>query len=128
MKTYKKILKEIMTSTSGGVAGMHQSITPTDDIPQIGGREADRIKVSKKRKKKFEETFAGHPVFTVTSEDYNNCLRGRNKHERWSRKMNMENTNNQSIRTYSHRNPNKAIIIKDSITGTMCYLIPPQRS
>ena len=125
MKNYKQLITEMMTSTSGGVSGMHQSITPTDDLPQIGGREADRIKVPKKRKKKFQETFAGCPVFIVTSEDYNKCLRGRNKYERWSRKMNMEDVNNQSIRVYSHQNPNKSIIIKDSVTGTMCYLIPP---
>ena len=54
MKSYKQLkeeLDEMMTSTSGGVAGMHQSITPTDSLPEIGGREADRIKVNKKKKK-----------------------------------------------------------------------------
>ena len=124
MKSYKQLIQEMMTSTSGGVAGMHQSVTPVVDA-QVAGREADRIRVPKKKKKKVSETFAGCPVFTVTSEEYNKSLRGRNKHERWSRKMNMEDNNNQSIRTYAHRNPGKAVIIKDSTTGTMSYFILP---
>jgi len=117
-------LDETMLSSSGGVAGMHQNITPTDNLPEIGGREADRIKVNKKKK---NETFAGCRVFALNSEEYNNCLRGRNKFERWSRKLNMEELNNQSIRTYAHQNPGQPIIIKDSTTGIMAYLIPPKR-
>jgi hypothetical protein len=129
MKTFTDLIEEIyemMTSTSGGVAGMHQNITPTDDLPQIQGREADRIKVNRRKKRwDTQETFAGCPVFTITSEEYSKSLRGRSKYERWSRKMNMEDINNQSIRSYSHQNPGKAVIIKDSVTGTMSYLIPP---
>ena len=125
MKTYTQLMNEMMTSAGGGVAGMHQSVTPTDGLPQIAGREADRIKVPPKRKKKCYETFAGCPVFEMNSEEYNKSLRGRKKHERWSRKMNMNDNNNQSIRAYAHRNPGKAVIIKDSATGTMSYLIPP---
>ncbi len=129
MKSYKQLkeeLDEMMTSTSGGVAGMHQSITPTDSLPEIGGREADRIKVNKK-KKKTNETFAGCRVFTLTSEEYNNCMRGRNKYERWNKKMNMEELTNQDIRTYSHRNPGQPVVIKDGTTGIMAYLIPPTK-
>jgi len=125
MKTYKQLIQEIMTSAGGGIAGMHQSVTPSDNLPQIAGREADRIRVPAKRKKKSNETFAGCPVFTVTSEEYGNCLHGRKRHERWSRKMNMEDINNQSIRTYAHRNPGMPVIVKDSTTGIMSYLIPP---
>jgi hypothetical protein len=127
MKNFKSLMAEIyetMTSTGGGVAGMHQNVTPLDDPEQIAGREPDRIKVSSKKKKKCTETFAGCPVFNVTSEDYNKCLQGRKHYERWSRKMNMEDINNQSIRTYAHRNPGRPVIIKDSTTGIMSYLIP----
>tara|TARA_Y100000310_G_C20545174_1_gene745228 strand:- start:649 stop:1047 length:399 start_codon:yes stop_codon:yes gene_type:complete len=125
MKTYRQLIHEMMTSAGGGVAGMHQNVIPSDDLPQIAGREADRIRVPKRRKKKFDETFAGCPVFTVTSEEYGKCLRGRKRHERWSRKMNMEDINNQSIRTYAHRNPGMPVIVKDSTTGIMSYLISP---
>jgi hypothetical protein len=123
MKTYKQLMEE-MTSAGGGIAGMHQSVTPTDGLPEIGGREADRIRVNKK-KKKTNETFAGCRVFTLTSEEYSKCMRGRNKYERWNKKMNMEELNNQDIRTYSHRNPGQPVVIKDGTTGIMAYLIPP---
>ena len=42
--------------------------------------------------------------------------------------MNMEELDNQDIRTYSHRNPGQPVVIKDGGTGIMAYLIPPVRS
>ena len=129
MKTYTQFIKEIkeeMMSTGGGIAGMHQSITPTDGLPQVAGREADRVRVNKKKKKETNETFAGCRVFSLTSEEYNSCVRGRKKYERWNKKLNMEDMNNQEIRTYAHRNPGQPIVIKDSTLGIMAYLIPPR--
>jgi hypothetical protein len=123
MDLYKE-LQETMTSAGGGIAGMHQNVVPTDNLPQIAGREADRLAI---RKKKNRDTFAGCDVFPLSSEEYNNCLKGRTKYERWSRKLNMDDIYNQEMRSYSHKNPNKAVIIKDSTTGIMAYLIPPQR-
>jgi len=90
-------------------------------------RNIKKLDKKNKNKKKKNETFAGCRVFALNSEEYNNCLRGRNKFERWSRKLNMEELNNQSIRTYAHQNPGQPIIIKDSTTGIMAYLIPPKR-
>jgi hypothetical protein len=52
MKTFNQLISEIMTSSGGGVAGMHQSVTPMDSLPQITGREADRLAIHPKRKKK----------------------------------------------------------------------------
>ena len=50
-------LYEVMTSTGGGVSGMHQSVEP--DVPAFldSGREADRLAISprRKRKKKKDE-------------------------------------------------------------------------
>ena len=124
LEKIRRRINEMMTSTSGGVAGMHQSITPTDGLPEIGGREADRVRVNKK--KKTNETFAGCRVFALTSEEYNKCMRGRKKYERWNKKLNMEDINNQDIRSYAHRNPGQPIVIKDSTLGIMAYLIPPR--
>ena len=120
MDLYKE-LQETMTSAGGGIAGMHQNVAPTDSLPQIAGREADRVAI----KKKNGETFAGCSVFSLNSEEYNKCLKGRTRYERWSRKLNMDEISNQEIRRYSHKYPNKAVIIKDSTTGIMAYLIPP---
>ena len=71
---------------------------------------------------KQNEQFAGVEVFDLSPDEYQNCVNGRNKYERWSRKLNMEDGSNQSIRRYSHRNPGKDIIVRDSRTGMMAYL------
>jgi len=52
MKSFKQLISEMMTSTGGGVAGMHLGVTPTDGLPQIAGREADRLAIPPRRKKK----------------------------------------------------------------------------
>ena len=125
-KTFNQFINEVMTSTSGGIAGMHQSIEPLDDLPQIAGREADRLAI-KPRKKKKNESFAGCPVFTVSNDDYAKCMHGRMRYERWNKKLNMEDIDNQEIRTYAHRNPGKPIIVQDDRYGTMSYFIPPKQ-
>lgn len=135
MKTYTQLIEELSMhfdedvaanfAAGGGISGMGYNIGKPNQ-PQVAGRDADDLAI-KPRKKKIRETFAGCPVFTVTSEDYSRCVNGRTKYERWSRKLNMEEMNNQDIRTYAHRNPNSAIIIKDEKSGIMSYLIPPTK-
>ena len=131
MKTYKELKEQMAanSSTGGGngtgIAGMHSSIEPLDDLPQIAGREADRLAI-KPRKKKKNESFAGCPVFTVSNDDYAKCMHGRMRYERWNKKLNMEEIDNQEIRTYAHRNPGKPIIVKDETYGTMSYFVPPK--
>ena len=68
------------------------------------------------------EQFAGVEVFDLSPDEYQQCVNGRDRYERWSRKLNMEDGSNQSIRRYSHRNPGKDIIVRDSRTGMMAYL------
>jgi len=68
------------------------------------------------------EQFAGVEVFDLSPDEYQKCVNGRDRYERWSRKLNMEDGSNQSIRRYSHRNPGKDIIVRDSRTGMMAYL------
>jgi len=129
MKTYDNLIEElveVMTSGGVGVAGMHVSHHPGDNPENISGREPDRLAIKPRKKKKLRETFAGCPVFTVASDDYAKCMHGRTKYERWNNKMDMQEMDNQDIRTYAHRNPGKPIIIKDSTYGTMSYLIPRQ--
>jgi len=129
MKTYTNLIEdllEVMTSTGGGVAGMHQSILPLAGDPEVAGRKADRLAIKPRRKKTYEK-FAGCPVFTLNGEEYQKCMNGRNKYERWNRKLNMEDMNNQEMKTYAHRNPGKGIVIKDSTTGIMSYLLSPNK-
>jgi len=75
------------------------------------------------KKKKKRKKFAGTEVFELTSDEYHKCMNGRKKYERWSRKMNMEDIDNQEIRSFAHKNPGKAIVIQDKTTGIMSYLI-----
>jgi len=73
-----------------------------------------------KRKRK---KFAGCEVFELNSDEYHSCLHGRKKFERWSRKLDMSQMENQEIRSYAHKNPGKGIIVQDATTGIMSYLI-----
>ena len=132
MKTYTELIqqmKETMMAHTGGISGMGYNIGKADQ-PQVAGRDADDIVVKKKKKKKKRlnedmETFAGCPVFSLSSDEYQNCMRGRERYERWNKKLNMEDLDNQGIRSYVHKNPGQPIVVKDSTTGIMAYLIPP---
>ena len=113
-------------AAGGGISGMGYNLGKPNQ-PQVAGRDADDLAIKPKKKKKVQEKFAGCSVFTVTSEEYSKCINGRTKYERWSKKMNMEDMNNQEIRSYAHRNPNTPIIIKDEKSGVMSYLVPPTK-
>ena len=60
-KTYNQFTEEVAanSSTGGGngtgIAGLHQSIEPLDGLPQIAGREADRLAIKPRKKKKAFE-------------------------------------------------------------------------
>ena len=128
MKTYENLIEELMETSpvnhmGGGYSNDGVSSNPNPNMhgvhPVMGG-------MHKRKKKKLKETFAGCPVFEMSSDDFTKCSHGRNRYERWGKKMNMEEADNQDIRAYAHRNPGKPIIIKDSTYGTMSYLIPRQ--
>ena len=93
------------TASAGAIKGLGK---PPEDGPPI----------KKKRKK-----FAGVDVFEVTSEEYNKCMFGRNRYERWSRKLNMDEVVNKEIRVYAHSNPTKSIIVQNDLTKEMTYLL-----
>tara|TARA_Y100000034_G_C6905737_1_gene420200 strand:+ start:4886 stop:5272 length:387 start_codon:yes stop_codon:yes gene_type:complete len=127
MKTYQDIIEELIenapTNSMGGGFSVDQASSDSGNLagydPILGG--------IRRKKRKIKEMFAGCPVFTVASEDYTKCMHGRIKYERWNKKLNMEEINNQEIRSYAHKNPGKAVIIKDGTYGTMSYLIPAIR-
>jgi hypothetical protein len=111
MKNFSQIKEEIANvASSGNIMGMGYNKDPLDVA----------VKPRKKKKK-----FAGIDVFKITTEEFMKCNHGRKKHERWSRKLDMDRIENQEIREYAHRNPNTPIIIMDEKYGTMSYLIPP---
>jgi hypothetical protein len=75
------------------------------------------------KKKKKRKQFAGAEVFEMSSDDYHTCMHGRKRYERWNKRLNMENIDNQEIRAYAHKNPGLPIVIQDKTTGIMAYLI-----
>jgi|SaaInlV_100m_DNA_2_1039680.scaffolds.fasta_scaffold19946_2 hypothetical protein len=128
------------------VAGGGENIAGLDGKPPVskkpkvqrragitGGIADDKVKESVEEnmqtgppatsKDETPATFAGARIFKVSSEEYCNCLQGRKKHERWKRKLNMDEIENQSIRSYAHKNPGKSIIVQDDNTGEMSYLL-----
>ena len=62
MKSFKQLISEMMTSAGGGIAGMHQSVTPMDSLPEVGGREADRLAIRSRRKKKKKDKIEEAPL------------------------------------------------------------------
>ena len=127
MKTFKELLQDLsenVPANAMGAGGFNVSQAAQTGNPALAGYDPV-LGMHRRKKKKVQEKFAGCPVFNLTSEEYNNCMRGRIRYERWNKKMNMEDLNNQDIRSYVHRNPGQPVVIKDSTTGIMAYLIPP---
>ena len=121
MKTFndfKKDLTETIANSMGGNFATGQvgdagNLAGYNPVMNMGGSS-----------KKKREKFAGSEVFKLNSEEYNKCINGRVRYERWNRKLNMEDLINQEIKQYAHRNPGKPIIVMDENTGVMSYLIP----
>lgn len=65
-----------------------------------------------KRKTKYKD-------FTVPSDIFRRFDTGRNKFERWSRYLNLEDDNQQAIYSYAKKNRKSVIILRDETTGAM---------
>jgi len=92
------------TVGSGNIAG----IAP-GDIPPV--------------KKKKRDKFAGYDVFDLETEEYCKFNTGpRERYERWSKRLNMENPVCQEIKQYALSNPKRGIIIRDKENGMMTFL------
>ena len=129
MKTFNELIEEIMESVPVNSMGGNFKTGQVGEPGNIAGYNPSMgMGMHKRKKKKLKETFAGCPVFEVSSSDFTKCSHGRNRYERWNKKMNMEDVANQDIRNYVHKNPGNPIIIKDGTYGVMSYLIPPNRT
>jgi len=112
--TLKFFAKEEAPTNSMGAGGSPHFGQDGDIQGTDGGLTADS--------EQQDEQFAGVEVFDLSPDEYQQCVNGRDKYERWSKKLNMEDGSNQTIRRYSHKNPDKDIIVRDSRTGMMAYL------
>jgi len=57
--------------------------------------------------------------FTVPSDIFRRFDTGRNKFERWSKYLNLEDENQRSIYSYAKKNRKSVIILRDETTGAM---------
>tara|TARA_B110000908_G_scaffold36257_1_gene43438 strand:+ start:3490 stop:3771 length:282 start_codon:yes stop_codon:yes gene_type:complete len=60
-----------------------------------------------------------YKAFTVPSSTFRKFETGRNKFERWSKYLDMKDSNQKAIHDYAKTKPNNTIILKDSTTGAM---------
>jgi len=135
MKNYNEFSEEVAIANnagSGSVAGLDGEPPVSKKNQKIHRRKNNKgvtAEASKKNESVQEsnDTFAGNRVFSITDDEYSKCLHGRNKHERWSKKLNMDEFSNCNIRTYHHRNPSKSIVIQNNKTGEMSYLVQPSK-
>ena len=109
-------VEEDIANVQANIAGAKDG-----DMPPVSKKAQKRYTKMNKRKKELEK-LAGSKVFEVSTDEFAKCIKGRKKFERWERYFNTESENGKKIKSYSLRNPNSPIIIKDSKTGDMMFL------
>ena len=62
--------------------------------------------------------------FDVSSDVFRRFQTGRNKFERWSKFLNLEDSNQKAIYDYAIRNRDATVILRDSETGAMRAIRP----
>lgn len=120
MKDFSHFKQELLETIANSMGGNFA----TGQVGDAGNLAGYSPVMPMGKKPKKRDKFAGCEVFKLNSDEYNKCINGRMKYERWSKKLNMEDFNNQEIRKYAHTNPGKPIIVMDENTGIMSYLIP----
>lgn len=97
------------TNNIGG--GMIKGAAPGEDPP---------IRV--KKKKKIYELMGRYTVFEVSPEEFERCSCSKKKFEKWNKFFDEDSETGSSIKNYSHRNPEKGIILRNSETGQTMML------
>jgi len=108
MKTFNQFINETAVNSTGpAVAGINP---PPDDFPPV----------KKKKKRKPDDKFMGNPVFKVSQEEYDKCITGKMKYERYAKYLKQENTD--GVKDQIRRSGAKSIIVQNEKTGEMSYL------
>lgn len=108
MKTYKELTEELGANTvgSGNFKGLG---SPPDDFPPV-----------RRKVKKPDDKFMGCPVFKVTPEEYQKCMKGKGKYERYAGYIGDDVSHN--IKGQVKKTGAKSIIVQNDQTGEMSYL------
>ena len=99
----------VPTNNVGG--GMIKGAAPGEDPP---------IRV--KKKKKIYELMGRYTVFEISPEEFEKCSCAKRKFEKWNKFFDEDSETGTTIKKYSHHNPEKGIILRNSETGqTMMF-------
>lgn len=99
----------VPTNNIGG--GMIKGASPGEDPP-----------IRDKKKKKIYELMGRYTVFEVSPEEFEKCTCAKKKFEKWNKFFDEDSETGTSIKKYSHHNPEKGIILRNSETGQTMML------
>jgi hypothetical protein len=117
LKNKSLSLLEEVGAVSGGAptnnigGGMIKGAAPGEDPP-----------IRLKKKKKIYELMGRYTVFEVSPEEFERCSCSKKKFEKWNKFFDEDSETGSSIKNYSHRNPEKGIILRNSETGQTMML------
>jgi hypothetical protein len=82
----------------------------------VASGNIDFTPAKKKKKVQKRDTYK---EFSVPSEVFRKFDTGRNKFERWSKYLNLQDENQHELYQYAKRKPKNTIILRDATTGAM---------
>lgn len=85
-----------------------------DGATGVGSVQLPDVKLFKRKGKQFD----------VDTEVFRRFNHGRNKFERWSKYLNLEDANHKAIYDYAIRNRDATIVLRDSETGALRAITP----
>ena len=98
LEAYDYLIEEVVTANS------------------VGSGNIDFTPAKKKKKVQKRDTYK---EFSVPSEVFRKFDTGRNKFERWSKYLNLQDENQHELYTYAKRNPKNTVILRDATTGAV---------
>jgi hypothetical protein len=67
----------------------------------------------------YPKTGASWRLFNVPTEIFRRFETGRNKFERWSKYLNMEDEEQQNLYNYAKKNKTNTVVLRDNTTGAL---------
>lgn len=107
LKSFKEIHEELSSAFGAGTS------SSSTDLGVVGSTHGYDKPLFNKGKK-----------FDVSSDVFRRFQTGRNKFERWSKFLNLEDSTQKAIYDYAIRNRNATVILRDSETGAMRAIRP----
>jgi hypothetical protein len=90
------------------------SEAPNNNTSQVAKKD-----MPLKNKKKTYDVIRRYKKFSVPPETFRKFETGRNKFERWSKYLDLEDGSQKAVYDYAKKNPKNTIILTDATTGAM---------